>query len=1019
MSRGLGWALARPCGRLKKKRRSLLAHSRVCIIARWENGALPLGIRVLRAPTMCLDSSRPPRLSHGAHVPLLAGAAVLLLVVHISVLAVLGHSASVSFWSDVIDLVSALFTTAVCFVTSRRSFGIARPFWYLWAIAFASWSLGQCLHLYDFHYLGLTTERIVPLLLFFLAAAPMFVAVFLSDDDLRDTINWEWILDAVQILGLILIIYLFVIYIPLLIYSEQAVSPLGDRLLLWRNIILTAGLLARAIFSRSRTIRRLYLPVAMVMGVFAALTWIANRAQAVSSAPETRRYDLAWTIPFCLIALAAIYWRESPEPARAHLKIPDITRVIFAYLPALILPIMLVVKYRTVEREQVFLGLFGLMFSIILFNVRLVLTQRRQRLTMEALHATEHQYHSLFERNMAGVFRSTLGGKFLDCNPAFASMFGYAREELLRTPMHELYFGGHEERSQWLAHLRRDVPLLREFCFRRRDGSPIWVVLNANLEKQFDGSELLEGTLMDITERKLTNIAIEDWKHRYDDAVEASGQIIYESDPESKHVTLGGCVREILGYSAEELSGGARSWLALIHPDDVALYKEKLRSAVDTQETIEFEYRARPRDGKYRTLWEQGRAVRNVTGRVIRVVGFISDITERRVLEAQLRQAQKMEAVGRLAGGVAHDFNNLLTIISGYSSLLFERTHPSDPIHHEAEQIKAAAERAAALTRQLLAFSRQQVLQPRRLNLNDIVRNVDKMLRRLIGEDIEVLTALAPNLGTVKVDPGQVEQVLMNLVVNARDAMPNGGKLTIQTENVELDENHARKREYVTPGRHVLLAVSDSGTGFAPEAQARLFEPFFTTKEPGKGTGLGLPMVYGIVKQSGGFIEVYSELNHGTTVKIYLPRVDAAVEEISTVGSSSRVRGSERILLMEDDVPLRRLTADILTANGYVVQAVEKPEELEAVIQHTAECDLLLTDVVMPKIDGPELARRVARHWPRIKVLYMSGYTTNAIVHHGVLNEGLFFLQKPFMPAALAAKVREVLDAPSRPITQS
>src|SRR5271157_112334 len=963
---------------------------------------------------MSLDSSRPLLASPGLRFPRLAFAAVLLLAAHIALLAAFGHSPSIGIWSSIFQIASALLTTVACFLTSRRSHGIARPFWFLAGTAFGSWSLGGCLHIYESYYLGRTTISIGPLLLFFLSAAPLFVAVFLSDDDFRETINWEWTLDAVQILGLILIIYLFVIYIPLLIHGEKVVSPVEDRLLLWRNILLATGLLARATLAPTRTIRRLYLPVGMAMGVYAASTWIGNRAQSISDAPETAWYDLAWSIPFCLVALAAILWWEPQEPESVSLRIPDIARVILVYLPSLFLPVMLLVQYHEVVREQILLGLFGLIFSIILFNVRMVLTQRRQRLTMEALHATEHQYRSLFERNMAGVFRSTLDGRLLNCNPAFANMLGYAREELLPIPLHELYFGGAEERNHWILTLRSDTPLPREFCFRRKDGLPLWVVLNANIEKPSNGSEVLEGTLVDITERKLSSVAIEDWKRRYDDAVLASGQIIYESDPESSHVMLGGCVREVLGYSADELSGDARTWLDLIHPEDRAQYLEKLHSAVATGGTIEFEYRARRRDGSYRTLWEQGRAVRGAMGRVIRVVGFITDITERRTLESQLRQAQKMEAVGRLAGGVAHDFNNLLTIISGYSAMQVERTAPTDPVHREAEQIRAAAERAAALTRQLLAFSRRTVLQPRRVNLNDIVRNVDKMLRRLIGEDIEVLTVLAPDLGTVKVDPGQVEQVLMNLVVNARDAMPNGGTLTIQTEDVELDVSYVRRHDYVTPGHYVLLAVTDSGTGIAPETQTRIFEPFFTTKEPGKGTGLGLPMVYGIVKQSGGSIEVYSELNHGTTVRIYLPCVDAEVEKVSsTVERSNRADGSERILLLEDDVLLRNLAVDILTAHGYSVQAVEKPEELESVIQNTVKCDLLLTDVVMPKLNGPELAKRVAHHWPGIKVLYMSGYTTNAIVHHGVLNEGLFFLQKPFTPAALTAKVREVLDAPS------
>jgi PAS domain S-box-containing protein len=342
------------------------------------------------------------------------------------------------------------------------------------------------------------------------------------------------------------------------------------------------------------------------MGVFAVSTWIANQAQEFSNAPESSWYDLGWSTPFCLVALAATFWDGSQEEKSVLLRIPDISRVVFAYLPSLILPVLLLLNYHEVVREQVFLGLFGLMFSIVLFNARLALTLRRQRLTMEALHAKEHQYHSLFERNMAGVFRSTLDGKLVDCNPAFANMFGYAREDLQRLSLYGLYFGGAEERDEWIKQLRREgSPHPREFCLRRKDGSQLWVVQNANIEKHADGSELLEGTLVDITERKLTTLAIEEWKRRYDDAVLASAQIIYESDPESSRVTLGGCVREILGYSAEELSGDAQAWLALIHPEDKAHYLEKLRSAATTSGTIEFEYRARRKNNGYRTLWEQ------------------------------------------------------------------------------------------------------------------------------------------------------------------------------------------------------------------------------------------------------------------------------------------------------------------------------------------------------------------------------------------------------------------------------
>lgn len=945
--------------------------------------------------------------------PGIAVAGVALLMLQIVILAIFSHARSVSVWSDFIELGVVLLATLSCFLTSRRSHGIARPFWYLTGTAFATWSLGKCIVLYYHDYRGIQGINIVPLILFFLAAGPMFVAVFLSDENFRDRISWEWILDASQILGLILTIYLFLIYIPMLHYGDRAVSTLEDRLLLWRNILLSGGLITRAVFSSSRSVRRLYLPIGLIMAGYAASTWFGNRAQSLSDTPATSWYDLAWSVPFFLITTAAAFWRERPEGNPAPRSHPGIYRVVYAYLPSLLLPVLLLLKNREIFREQIFLALFGLIFSIILFNVRLFLTQRRQRLTAEALQASEHQYRSLFERNMAGVYRCTMDGQLLECNPAFAKIFGYTRDEVLSVPLQELYFGGSEERDHWIAQLTSDgTPQPREFYLRRKDGSPLWVLVSAHLERQSNGSAVIDGTLIDITEGKLTSIAIEDWKRRYDAAVLASGQIIYESDPDSKRVTLGGCVPEVLGYSAEELSGGTRAWLSLIHPDDLEHYVTQLRSAVASGGIIEFEYRATRRDNGYRTLREQGRAVRDSAGRIVGIVGFISDVTEQRILESQLRQAQKMEAVGRLAGGVAHDFNNLLTIISGYSAMQLERTTPSDPTHNEAEQIKAAADRAASLTRQLLAFSRQQVMQPRCVNLNDLIRNLDKMLRRLIGEDIEVMTALAPGLGTVKVDPGQVDQVLMNLVVNARDAMPDGGKLTIQTENVQLDEQFAHKHYAVRAGDYVLLSVSDNGTGISPETQTRIFEPFFTTKEQGKGTGLGLSMVYGIVKQSGGSIEVYSELKQGTTVKIYLPRTDEAVGELfAAVQAAPSSRGSEHVLLVEDDVVLRRLAADVLTGQGYSVHTLEKVADLQACLEGTPTCNLLLTDVVMPGIKGPELAARVARHWPGIRVLYMSGYTTNAIVHHGVLDEGIFFLQKPFTPAALAAKVREVLNA--------
>jgi two-component system, cell cycle sensor histidine kinase and response regulator CckA len=381
--------------------------------------------------------------------------------------------------------------------------------------------------------------------------------------------------------------------------------------------------------------------------------------------------------------------------------------------------------------------------------------------------------------------------------------------------------------------------------------------------------------------------------------------------------------------------------------------------------------------------------------------------------QEQLLQSQKLEAVGQLAGGIAHDFNNLLTAIMGYSQLGLSGLADGDPMQRNLGEIKKASERAASLTRQLLAFSRKQVLQPKVLDLNSVVPDMERMLRRLIGEDIGLRTALQPDLGRVKADPGQMEQVIMNLAVNGRDAMPSGGKLTLETANVSLDENYARQHVGVVPGAYVMLAVSDTGIGMDDETQQHVFDPFFTTKEIGKGTGLGLSTVYGIVKQSGGSIWVYSEVGKGTTFKVYLPRVDERAERYKHAEIlADAPLGSETILLVEDADMLRRLAKEVLETSGYrVLEAATGRDAMRIVQENSETIQLLLTDVVMPEMSGRELANRIAPVRPEMRVLYMSGYTNDAIVHHGVLDEGINFIQKPFSPDALTLKVREALGS--------
>jgi len=421
------------------------------------------------------------------------------------------------------------------------------------------------------------------------------------------------------------------------------------------------------------------------------------------------------------------------------------------------------------------------------------------------------------------------------------------------------------------------------------------------------------------------------------------------------------------------------------------------------------ETQAMRKDGRLVDVVASVSILRNPEGEVTGLMGVLADVTERKRLEARLRQSHKMEAIGQLAGGVAHDFNNLLTIISGYAQLLLERASTEE--RSSVEEIVKAGERAASLTRQLLAFSRRQTLAPQVLDLNTLVANLEKMLRRLLSEDITLITMLEPGLGKVKADPSQIDQVLINLVVNARDAMPGGGRITIETANVTVDESYAATHVGVTPGPHVMLAVTDTGTGMDAETLSHVFEPFFTTKEKAKGTGLGLSTVYGTVRQSGGTIWAYSEPGHGTTMKIYLPRADQAVSALSPGLPAPPAKGSESVLVVEDDEAVRSLVVKALTLHSYHVLEAKGPREALALLeQPSPPVHLLLTDVVMPHMSGRTLAQQAARLRPGIMVLFISGYPDQAVNGLGMLEAGMPFLQKPFGPAELTRKVRQILD---------
>ena len=511
-----------------------------------------------------------------------------------------------------------------------------------------------------------------------------------------------------------------------------------------------------------------------------------------------------------------------------------------------------------------------------------------------------------------------------------------------------------------------------------------------------------------FVERKRAEVALGRSETTYRSLVEDSPFGIFRSTPDGRLLAVNPALVSMLGYESEaQLLERNMERDIFVDPAQ----RRRLVAEVTARGNLSTESVWRRRDGKTVTVRASGRVVRDAQGGVDYFNAIVEDITEHRLLEDRLRQAQKMEAVGRLAGGVAHDFNNLLTGILGCADLLLETLGPDAPGRDDVAEIRKAAVRAADLTRQLLAFSRQQVLAPQVLDLNALVGNMEKLLKRLIGEHIELRAALAPDLGMVKADPGQLEQVIVNLAVNARDAMPNGGRLTIETRNAELDASYVEEHAPVVAGPYVLLAVTDTGTGMDAETKSHVFEPFFTTKALGQGTGLGLATVYGIVKQSGGHVWVYSERGQGAAFKIYLPRVAETAAAAPRPTAPASLRGSETILLVEDDEAVRTLTRRLLAARGHTVLLASQGEEaLRLAQRHEGRIHLLVTDVVMPGMSGRELADRILALLPGIKVLYLSGYTDDAIVRHGVLEPGVAFLQKPFSAEALARKVREVLD---------
>jgi len=647
---------------------------------------------------------------------------------------------------------------------------------------------------------------------------------------------------------------------------------------------------------------------------------------------------------------------------------------------------------------------------VIQCNIRDI-TERRT--AERARQASDERYHTLFNHAPDGIVIADRAGCYVDANASICCMLGYSHDELVGLSAVDVLLASEIDHvTPALAAINASSAYHREWQFRRKDGSTFSADVMATAMP--DGNVL--AMIRDLTTRKEAEQAVIVAEERMRFALESAHIGIWDLDYATGVLQWSAMMEEQYGLAPGTFGGTVEAFVERIHPDDRASVLETISDATATGKDCTVRYRTIRPDGSVRSLCGVGRIITDEAGQPTRALGISQDVTDHNMLQAQFHQAQKMDAIGRLAGGVAHDFNNLLTVMLGFCEMLLESPGRTGRDRTDIEQIQKAAMRAAGLTRQLLTFSRKEITEPRILDVAAILTDMQPMLRRLIREDVRIVFGLRPDLAPIKTDRGQLEQVIVNLAVNAQDAMTNGGILTIEVDNVDnvdIDEHDAARHFKPTPGPYVAITVSDSGTGMTAAIRERLFEPFFTTKPRGQGTGLGLATVHGIVAHSGGSVSVYSEPGRGTSFKVFFPRAAGATTVVEMPASpGTSVGGTETVLVVEDAEALRELTKRLLEKLGYTVVVAANAAEAIGRFDENPGIALILTDVVMPGQSGPVLAGRLTDRRPGLKVIYMSGYTDEAIAQHDVLMPGIAFLNRPFTPHGLARKLREVLDQP-------
>ena len=940
--------------------------------------------------------------------------ALLIVFLHILSATFLRTSTAGSLVGNLLQSIACIAAVYSTVSASRRGTGLTRPFWLFVSGGLAMWGLANL----GWAYYEVILHQEPPpgsLIRFMFGTESIFFAMALLLDPDKDSsaLDAESVLDFVQIAIVFFFLFIGFYYLPSYHLDSRSAYVREITVESCEDIALAGLALLQMLRAGSAYLRKLYFGFFLYQLGFTVLTGLADFAQIIKVTPTGTYFDLAWTLPLLGLGLWASRWPGNgpAEPLRAPRRkgFGDfvLTNFTLALAPLIVL---LQVAQLNASARVVRFSLLGL--SIVCYATRLGLTNFRASRIAETLQ----RHNRAMDSAGNGIAIVNSKGQHTYANAAFAATLGFSdAEDVLGRNWREIY-------------APQDVQLLESEIRKSLQSSAKWQG-PANLHRP-DGTVLpIEMSITTLPDGGVVCISRDVSEHREAENARAQAEAkfrmlveqvaaisyIAELGVHGEWLYVSPQVESMFGFAPQEWLIDSRAWIRHVHPEDHKIV-EAAEEASRRGEPFQAEYRVVRKDG--RVIWVSDTAV-VVAGSDAHPVmeGIIVDITERKQLETQLQQARKMEAIGRLAGGIAHDFNNLLTIIKGYTELALKRPKITPELQADVERIEDASERASTLVRQLLAFSRRQVLQPKLIDLNTIVLGLDKLLRRLMDEGIQLMTIPGKDIGTIKADPGQMEQVIMNLVVNARDAMPKGGRITVETCNVDLDEAYASEHVTVKPGSYVMLSVSDTGMGMAPETVAHIFEPFYTTKESSRGTGLGLSTVYGIVKQSGGYIWVYSEPGSGSSFKVYLPRIQQPAETlVAPKAAIGEQKGTETILLVEDQPQVRELAQVALQQKGYTVLVAGTPEEAEHASEiHNGEIDLLLADVMLPGISGRALAMRLMPQQTKMRVLYMSGYTFSVIAQgaHGLggtLEEGVAFLQKPFTPRALCEKVREVLD---------